>query len=353
MNLKSLSYHGRKAAYKTFWRMTSAATPTPSIETIFQRSTNGHGPDLVRRLSEPSIIEPDWGYVITSSGHILEESLSFNHPVGTRPFASGIPSPRHYASARSSSSLVSPLYDSVVSLRHLFEGNYFHFIVDLLGELELLDSSGLSPDIPIVVGSEGSSGFGKEMLELGQLASRNWIVQQGSPVRAKTVIFLRTYQKSGARTKHLLELFGVPSGGTRGDDRLFLTRPQSVGRTLVNSEEVATVMAANGFRSVVTDSLSVRDQIHLFQNARYIVGAHGAGLTNVIYRRGAPLGVLELHAQRWVTEAYSDICSQYGFYHDYLGCAGGLAKVPHPGRSDLLVDPVALDMKIRRMLERG
>ena len=254
---------------------------------------------------------------------------------------------------RTKSNLASPLYDSVVSLRHLFEGNYFHFVVDLLGELELLDSSGVDPAIPIVVGSEAMSGFGKEMLELGQLASRNWIVQERFPVRAKTVIFLRTYQKSGARSMHLLDLFDLPAADTRRDDRLFLTRPKSVGRTLANFEEVATVMAANGFKSVVTDSLSVRDQIDMFHNARYVVAAHGAGLTNVIYRRGAPLGVLELHAHRWVIEAYSDLCSQYGFYHDYLGCAGRAGEVHHPGRSDLLVDPEALDMKIKHMLQVG
>jgi capsular polysaccharide biosynthesis protein len=308
----------------------------------------------VRRVKEPSIIEPNWGYVITSSGHLLEESLSFNHPLALRPFAHGVPSPHHYVVARSKSDLLSPSYDAVVSLRHLFEGNYFHFVVDLLGELELLDSAGLDPDIPIVVGAEAASGFGKEMLELGQLASRNWIVQERSPIRAKTVIFLRTYQKSGPRTNHLLDLFGVPSADTRGDDRLFLNRPRSLsGRYFVNSEEVVTVMAANGFRSVVTDSLTIRDQIHLFQNARYVVAAHGAGLTNVVYRRGAPLGVLELHAHCWATEVYGDICSQYGFYHDFLGCAGKPGQIHRPGNSDLLVDPVVLDMKIKRMLELG
>jgi capsular polysaccharide biosynthesis protein len=70
---------------------------------------------------------------------------------------------------------------------------------------------------------------------------------------------------------------------------LFLSRKDSATRVLLNEDELAEALAALGFRTLVAGEVSVAEQIAAFSRARVVVGAHGAGLTNLVF---APHGAL-------------------------------------------------------------
>jgi hypothetical protein len=330
--------------------MLERCTSAPDIETLFERTSNGKNLGYVKRVPGLSLIEHARGYVLTPSGYPIEESLSFNNPQAPYPFRIGLPSLKSLA--RSQFEPRTRTYDTVVSFRHHHETNYYHFLLDVLGALELLDASGHAHNAPLVIGGTvARTRFGSEILNTGGLASRNWILQDNDNIWAENILFLRTYQQNKTRADHLLDLMGVPVPSSHAGDRLYLARPPGCRRSISNGAEVSRLLKKYGFREVVPDDLSIQEQIQLFQHARYVVGVHGAGLTNIIYRRGAPLALLELHAYSFVLDMYDKLCCEYGYYYDRLPCVGEVGS--GWGEAALLVDLPQLELKVRELLDHA
>lgn len=74
-------------------------------------------------------------------------------------------------------------------------------------------------------------------------------------------------------------------------DLMFLSRRDSTLRVMHNEAELERVLKPLGFTTFVAGQAPVTEQIRAFSRARVIVGAHGAGLTNLIF---APPGAFVL-----------------------------------------------------------
>lgn len=86
--------------------------------------------------NSPAFIEPEWGYVFTENGHLLESlEPNFAHP--KKNWRIAMPSPvQAYRAIQKKEKVVE--FSSVISLRHFWEWNYYHFYLDVLGKLPLL-----------------------------------------------------------------------------------------------------------------------------------------------------------------------------------------------------------------------
>ena len=92
----------------------------------------------------------------------------------------------------------------------------------------------------------------------------------------------------------------------------------STNRALKNEAEVEALLQSFGFASVAPGNLSVEEQIRLFRGARVIVGAHGAGLTNVVFCRPATK-VLELVSSNYKNPCFNRL-SQAGRLDYHVEC---------------------------------
>ncbi len=75
---------------------------------------------------------------------------------------------------------------------------------------------------------------------------------------------------------------GLMEPGQDYPERLYVSRGKS-RRPLANEDELEALLASAGFAIVHLEELPWIDQITLFQNARVIVGPHGAGLANLVF----------------------------------------------------------------------
>ncbi|WP_325681653.1 glycosyltransferase family 61 protein [Rhodopila sp.] len=88
-----------------------------------------------------------------------------------------------------------------------------------------------------------------------------------------------------------------------GDDpaphtRIYVSRSDSAARPLVNEADLAGRLQDLGIVTIVPGTLPIEQQIRHFKAARLIVGAHGAGLGNVVFCR--PRSILyELMPDHW------------------------------------------------------
>ena len=53
----------------------------------------------------------------------------------------------------------------------------------------------------------------------------------------------------------------------------------------MNNEEVINLLKKKGYQIIRPENLSFKEQIDLFSNAKTIIGAHGAALTNIVFCR--------------------------------------------------------------------
>ena len=77
--------------------------------------------------------------------------------------------------------------------------------------------------------------------------------------------------------------------------RLFISRADAKRPRLLNEDEVFKRIEALGFERVIPGRLSIADQIALFSEAQIVAGAHGAGLTNLIFMPGGGAVVENFH----------------------------------------------------------
>ena len=64
---------------------------------------------------------------------------------------------------------------------------------------------------------------------------------------------------------------------------IYVSRRDVRQRALLNEDELVAALAPLGFETVVPGELSVVEQIQAFSGARFIVGIHGAALTNIVF----------------------------------------------------------------------
>jgi len=92
---------------------------------------------------------------------------------------------------------------------------------------------------------------------------------------------------------------------SRGDTR---TRPMENEAALIES------LSRRGLEIVTLSGMSVADQIKLFDEARLIVGPHGAGLANIVFARSGTT-LLELGQTEYVNACFLRLAQAVGVRH--------------------------------------
>lgn len=70
-------------------------------------------------------------------------------------------------------------------------------------------------------------------------------------------------------------------------EEIYVARTDTGNRVVANEAELIDVLQREGVRVIVPGTLSVSDQIAAFRAARLVIGPHGAGLSNLVFCRGA------------------------------------------------------------------
>lgn len=288
-------------------------------------------------------IEPRSGWIVTDDCRLIGDSLPYNH-VGTKP------SIKKYVETRWFHRDRIRRFGTVISFRELAETNYFHFFNDVLCKVALLERHGVDLSLPKVVSRAlWETRFCRAILERMGIKDNNWIVQDDFYVGAEEVIFCKVMPITRTYYDRILDMMRVPDRGGCGDRRVFVTRRGAHVRRLANSEEVESVFGSRGFEVRDPEEMAVDAQIELFSNARYVAGVHGAGLTNIMFRRAGQLDLLEMFPPSSIPPHYFWLSKALG--HRHAGVVGE-ATSDEPTDPTFKVDPCILDEAIGMLLDR-
>lgn len=121
--------------------------------------------------------------------------------------------------------------------------------------------------------------------------------------------------------------------------RILVSRRHAPSRRVTNEDALADALSAYGFETCVAESLSLCEQVALFAEAEVIVGAHGAGLTNMLL---SPSGttIVETVEASMMEKAFVYWWMAGALGHEYWYVPGG--SVPRPGAANDLEIPLEL-----------
>ncbi len=299
-------------------------------------------------VQAPSFVEPEYGWVICKPAHLVDTCLIDS------AFA---PSPcfSRYLGARVLRRRKIRKEKAIIHLRSWGENNYWHFLNDLVGgRLRLAEFCGIPQDVPILLGERAyERAFVRELVERGALGPRRLVIQGAEYIQADQIVVFSTARSNKQNFEFVLERLQAPHGDADRRRRVFLAREASSGRTISNEREVRDVCEAFGFDVVTTERMTVAQQMKLFAEVGYLVAIHGAGLINTMFRRGAPLKILEIFPPNellsWGTTPphYCFMAQALGFDYDAM-----ITTETRQGnyRTAFRVDPVVLRERIEAML---
>lgn len=298
---------------------------------------------------EARIFEVDAATLMMPSGLIRVKNGLVKRLMGDTYWA--LHFPRYWISF--AKSYLSPKREvaSSISLTLPFVDNYYHWLIETLPRIALLEMAGFKPgDIRLVMPANNSSakfvheclnlvGWGNNVNYLGAGAYkvRNLIVPSLTcpPSKISPVAAAWLRQKLLSPNADTNKVFA-------GFERIYIARDDSPSRRVANISEVDELMKKHGFVKVTMSGKTVSEQAQLFAAAKYIVGIHGAALSNVIFcQNGARL--LEIFMDGWFTKAFFNLSRDRGMSY---GCF--LAK--NVG-GNLLVDTQDLDELMTAMFE--
>ena len=168
------------------------------------------------------------------------------------------------------------------------KANISHFLLDKVPRL--LAYKAMQPKGGVVLLCEDQPYYRSVLDDLGI----NSVVVPGEQrfsIRTPLLFLMSTmfnhfdHPANHALPRTLVELrkaFGVgekPSGSAR----ILISRADAKGRQVTNWAETEDLFREHGFKSVILSALSFKEQKELFVDAAYVVGVHGAGLTNVLF----------------------------------------------------------------------
>jgi hypothetical protein len=295
------------------------------------------------QLRQTTLVEPRTVFAIADYGLLIETSVSNAYaardPVLKRVFY--LPSPGEYFKARFLRRYRTDL-KQVIALGTAWPFNYFHFYRDFLPKILLLEDAHIDPAIPVVVPDELiDQPFFREAIQSERLSRWNFVSPRGQFIKSESIVFCSAQQfilmdRSKSPESELLDRCseGVmflenPDGvlallnldrhlpSAVADRRVFLTRGANRGRTLYNYQEIEPLLSERNFETVDTEGMSLVAQAQLFRQCRYVIGVHGAGLTNIIYAHGHDLSLLQLRqpGEEHLVTDFALMCHAFGFDH--------------------------------------
>ncbi len=228
-----------------------------------------------------------------------------------------------------------------VMLLPAWHHNFYHWIIDILPRLGLLDETSICA--PLIL-PDTAKGFvrdtltllGRDFQTLG--AGVHFFDSLYLPSAMSPTLDISRSKLSFLRNQ-VLPVMKRAASEPRGR-RLYISRKDANIRRIRNESSLIDMLSARGFEVVTLSELSIADQVSTFADAEFIVGPHGAGFANLAFAREGTKFV-EIFRKGHFSPSYYRIAQA-------IGCPYGVI-VATPDGPDMEVNEEKLIELIDRM----
>jgi Glycosyltransferase 61 len=237
----------------------------------------------------------------------------------------------------------------IFPLIRLWSRGYYHWhaesLVSLYSYHHYVDATALRPKLLV---HEDRPGWMRSSLALMGIPDDDVVEWTATYGRADTVVLAslnRAFMApdpdalrwvSAQMRRHLIEPCSI-----RLNPNIYISRANALTRKVLNEEEVVCALEKLGFSYYALETLAYGDQVRLFSQASFVVGAHGSGFVNALHSEGAIL--FELFEPSWVKSYYCNLACALGLGYEFMMCNGR--------ETNIVVDVTKLMRRVEAALE--
>lgn len=224
--------------------------------------------------------------------------------------------------------------------------NYYHFFHDAVNSYWTLIKIPDYQTIPVLIGKRvWDKPYVKYFLENSELRKLNWYVIEKDWLKVNQLIKPNASDKNWIKTSHLLR---NDKDVIKPNRRVFLMRPIQHGRYITNLDALKPVLAKYQFSIIDASELTPSEQVKLFKETAFLIGIHGAGLTNILFSQHEELNMLEIFPDG------NSFYPHYFWLSGILGISYDAMAGGKPNRKlGFRVEPRLLEEKIKLLLSRS
>ena len=309
---------------------------TPAEEYLFQNAKQVNIPDIeLIEISNVSILK---NYLFKLSSLSFFTSLSHILPVPAR----------HKFKKLSLFFLPSEVLDSGIWITDEWSSEYFHWFTDALSRwlVAAVDHS----DLPVILPKEYSKfSYIQETLEI--LGIKPFFYNKKRRLLVKELVVSSHVAPTGNYDKNTItqirSRFSV-SSQTKASKNIYISRALASKRKVINEMALIKMLKGHHFEIHYAENYSIKQKIELLANAKYLLGLHGAGLTNMLFM---PFGstVIELRTfGDFHNNAFYALASDLDLHYVYFQC---VPDGPDLHTSNVTVDIEALNFLLTRTIQ--
>lgn len=237
-----------------------------------------------------------------------------------------------------------PLETAAPLIPH-YNDNYFHWMIETVPKIRFLREyeAKEDADITYIVPADAPSWL-DQSLELLDVPKPK-IERASAPVCSVDNLILAPFPLKSAHDYEWIRSTVLRNCSPDTSDidvgsNIYISRSNAIGRRVTNEAEVMETLSKYGFKRYNLENLTVEQNVVLFNNANFVAGAHGAGLTDIIFCDDA--SVIEFFGKK-VHDPYEHLSNIMGLKYEPILC--------EPDATDILVDTDRLETKIESLLD--
>ena len=305
-------------------------------------------------LNDVLAIPQDWSF-LTADGRLVVDGTAINPFLIRKGRMSGIV-PAGEDTCTIVTETAGAIDEPVVFVGGDCLNNYYHWIVDFLPRLVMFQRHrerfaawgarriALIRDLPA---------YAREMLEPLGIRTEDivWIDSRHS-WRFRSLYLFSNFSQYGQVHPYCLQLLRRilrPIDRGVGSRMLYVSRHDAANRRVKNEDELFAVLEKRGFERIVPGRLSLADQQSIFTDARVIVGAHGAGLTNMLFA-GASAALVELRPNVSGLQHFHTLAEKLGQRYEAITASIQDMNIPNHHNSSFRIDPARVDAAVEQVL---
>jgi len=185
---------------------------------------------------------------------------------------------------------------------------YYHWMIDVLPRLSLLEQFETLQSIPIIVPA-GIAPYQYESLRLVGISPDRIIEFNADHWQVDLLYFPSPLGGLGNPSpwaitwlrEHIFNELGIMN--STPSRFIYITRRDARIRRIINEDQIIELLKKKGFEIVCPGELSFAEQVRIFAQARVVIGPHGAGLTNMVFAPHNAL-LIELFPDNYVNGCY-------------------------------------------------
>lgn len=232
-----------------------------------------------------------------------------------------------------------------------WSSGYFHWICDAVQRMYLVKEQ--LQDSILLLPEEFKREYHLSLIQYFGANEIFWLPKKSFAI-VKNLVFPHHLALTGNYNPDILQKFSseikTKKLKTERAEKIYVSRARRPKRNIVNEEEVEKVLSDFGFRTVFFEDYLFLEQVNIANKAKYLIGAHGAGLTNMLFMNPGSK-VLELRAEKNTDDnCYFSLASAMDLDY-YYQCCRKETPADTENKSNLVVDIEELKKNVALMLQ--